>query len=457
MIIDKNSEKQLYLQLYEYIKGEIASGNFKSGDKLPSKRKLTDNLGISINTINTALFLLEEEGYIKAKERVGYFVEEFSDLYITEGTREYVGIVDEDSNHILYNFSPNAISYDNFPYYTFSKLFKETLQDEDPNLLMNPDSSGDDEFKRAIGKYLLESRALQVNPENIVISSGLEYLFQILFHIFSKDDIFALENPGYEILPPMIRSAGYEYKSIPVTEEGIDLVKLEESRANIAVITPSHQFPTGRIMPIKNRLDILNWAYSSESNYIIEDDYDSEFKYVGKTIEPLKSLDASDKVIYIGSFSKSVAPSMRISYMVLPTSLLQSLKQKAPFFICSVPRLNQIVMAKFLENGHFERHLNKMRRLYKKRREFAISELESYKGLADISGAEAGLHIVVDLKSKISDEVLIEEFSKNNIHINAMSKYYSSGKKSENKFLLGFGGMEDEDIREGIRLLMKLI
>lgn len=456
MIIDKTSDKQLYLQLYDYIKGEIASGNYKSGNKLPSKRKISENLGISINTINTALFLLEEEGYIKAKERVGYFIEEISDLYVNEDKIHDSLNVNKDETEILYNFSPNAISYDDFPYYTFSKLFKDTIQEEDENLLKNPDASGDDEFKTAIAKYLLDSRALQVNSENIVISSGLEYLFQILFHVFTKNDIFAVENPGYEILPPMIDSAGFDYVSIKVNEDGIDLESLKKSRANIVCITPSHQFPTGGIMPIRNRLEVLNWASQSENNYIIEDDYDSEFKYVGKTIEPLKSLDANDKVIYMGSFSKSIAPSMRISYMVLPSQLMQILKKKAPFFICSVPRLNQKVMARFLEKGHFERHLNKMRRLYKKRREFVISEIESYNQKSIISGAEAGLHIVLELKTKKSDEKLNHEFKQNKIHLNAMSKYYNDGKPSTQKYLLGFGGMDEKMLKEGIKKIMSL-
>lgn len=210
-------------------------------------------------------------------------------------------------------------------------------------------------------------------------------------------------------------------------------------------------------MPISKRLKILDWANSSENNYIIEDDYDTEFRYVGKPIDPLKSLDTNDKVIYMGSFSKSIAPSLRISYMILPNRLMNILKQDVPFFICSVPVIDQMVMAEFLEKGHFERHLNKMRRIYKKHRESLINELSKYPQVLNISGADSGIHIVVTLKTEKDDQEIVSACFKKGIRIQALSEFYNSSKTSSSKFILGFGSLNKESISKGVKGIIETI
>ncbi|MFB0972029.1 MAG: PLP-dependent aminotransferase family protein, partial [Neofamilia sp.] len=357
----------------------------------------------------------------------------------------------------IYDFSSSAISEGEFPFYTFSKLYRQVIEKYRENILTNSDPNGKLEFKVAISKYLRESRGLIVNPKNIVISSGMEYLFQILFYIFPQDNIFGVENPGYDILPSMIKSRGFGVVPIEIGSEGIDIDTLKKSDVSILTITPSHQFPTGTIMPISKRLQVLHWANMSSNNYVIEDDYDSEFRYVGKPIDPLKSLDTEDKVIYMGSFSKSVAPSLRISYMILPESLLESLSEDAPFFICSVPVIEQMVMAEFLTNGHFERHLNRMRRTYKKNREAAIKALEKEPKVLDISGADAGIHIVVEFDTKKSDSELKKEFLDAGISISPLSEYYSGEKPSRSKFILGFGGLSRDLLTEGIGKILQIL
>ena len=458
MKIDSRSKIPLYLQVYEFYKEKIVQGEFKSGEKLPSKRQLSETLGISINTVSKAYYLLEEEGFINPKERSGYFVEQLNNSFSKKvPTKVYENSTTE-TFKAKYDFSSSSIDTELFPYYTFSKLYKEVIESENENILINSETNGKLEFRKSISKYLRETRGLDTNPENIVISSGMEYLFEIIFYIFSNDKTFGIENPGYDILPSMIESRGFDFKSINISKEGIDISSLLKSNIDLLCVTPSHQFPTGNIMSINNRLEVLNWANSKTSRYIIEDDYDSEFKYVGKPIDPLKKLDTKDKVIYLGSFSKSLAPSLRISYMILPSSLIKILKEDAPFFICSVPVIEQIVMAKFIGNGHFERHLNKMRRIYKKRRELLIENLSKKNKVLDISGADSGLHIVVEFETDKTDEEILEKAKDKGIKIQSLSEFFNDkNSTSKSKFLLGFGGLSKDDLEEGVNELLRII
>lgn len=458
MKIDSRSKIPLYLQVYEFYKEKIVQGEFKSGEKLPSKRQLSETLGISINTVSKAYYLLEEEGFINPKERSGYFVEQLNNSFSKKvPTKVYKNSTTE-TFKAKYDFSSSSIDTELFPYYTFSKLYKEVIESENENILINSETNGKLEFRKSISKYLRETRGLDTNPENIVISSGMEYLFEIIFYIFSNDKTFGIENPGYDILPSMIESRGFDFKSINISKEGIDISSLLKSNIDLLCVTPSHQFPTGNIMSINNRLEVLNWANSKTSRYIIEDDYDSEFKYVGKPIDPLKKLDTKDKVIYLGSFSKSLAPSLRISYMILPSSLIKILKEDAPFFICSVPVIEQIVMAKFIGNGHFERHLNKMRRIYKKKRELLIENLSKKNKVLDISGADSGLHIVVEFETDKTDEEILEKAKDKGIKIQSLSEFFNDkNSTSKSKFLLGFGGLSKDDLEEGVNELLRII
>lgn len=458
MKIDSRSKIPLYLQVYEFYKEKIVQGEFKSGEKLPSKRQLSETLGISINTVSKAYYLLEEEGFINPKKRSGYFVEQLNNSFSKKvPTKVYENSTTE-TFKAKYDFSSSSIDTELFPYYTFSKLYKEVIESENENILINSETNGKLEFRKSISKYLRETRGLDTNPENIVISSGMEYLFEIIFYIFSNDKTFGIENPGYDILPSMIESRGFDFKSINISKEGIDISSLLKSNIDLLCVTPSHQFPTGNIMSINNRLEVLNWANSKTSRYIIEDDYDSEFKYVGKPIDPLKKLDTKDKVIYLGSFSKSLAPSLRISYMILPSSLIKILKEDAPFFICSVPVIEQIVMAKFIGNGHFERHLNKMRRIYKKKRELLIENLSKKNKVLDISGADSGLHIVVEFETDKTDEEILEKAKDKGIKIQSLSEFFNDkNSTSKSKFLLGFGGLSKDDLEEGVNELLRII
>lgn len=454
MIIDQKSKAALYLQIYEYFKEKIVSGHFKSGDRLPSKRNLAEELGLSLNTISKAYYLLEDEGFILAVERSGYFVEQLNNFYPKIDVNEEVRDMKEKkrSKEILYDFSPYSIDEEKFPYYTFSKIFKEVIDTGGRDVISQSDPLGKWDFRKAISKYLNDSRSLNVKAENIVISSGMEYLYEMLFYIFSKDSVFAVENPGYDILPEMISSRGFTCKPVKVKADGVSLVDLETSGANVLTITPSHQFPTGSIMPISKRLDLLKWASSKEGRYLIEDDYDTEFRYVGRPIEPIKKLDAKDRVIYMGSFSKSLAPSMRVSYMILPDKLMEDLKVNFPFFICPVPVINQLVMTKFLGQGYFQRHLNRMRRNYKKKREALIEKLQTYPQVLDISGADSGIHIVVEVKTK-KDDFEIERLCKDKgIEIYPLAAYYSknSKEKSSGKFLFGFGNLSLASLNKGL-------
>lgn len=451
------SKTPLYEQLYLNIKNEIENGNLKKNQKLPSKRNFSETLGVSINTITRAYNQLIDEGYIKSLERSGFYVENIENqLIISEREEENIKEDSIKEKDIKYNFSYNKVDYENYPFNIWRKLCNESIDEYDMDLLEMTNAKGLTQLRRCILNYIRDSRGVSTKVENIFISAGTEYLFQILFQILDEDSIFAVENPGYERLSTMFESSLKKYTSLPLDESGISFNELKNSKANVVCITPSHQFPMGIIMPIKRRMELLSWAEEDRNRYIIEDDYDSEFKYRGRPIPSLKSFDKNDKVIYMGSFSKSIAPSIRISYMVLPDELVNRFNEEMPFFQCCVPTLSQKILARFIEKGQFERHLNKMKRVYKKKREQVVSLLKELIPKCKIIGEEAGLHLILSINKETEEEDIIDSLKEKGIGITGISECYSDKRQRSSKekmLILGYGGIPYEKIKPGINLL----
>ena len=360
----------LYMQIYEYFKNEIINGTYKANTKLPSKRNLAKEYKISLNTVDNAYSKLLEEGFIYSKERQGFFVSDVGELYVLDS--KPIHITKEEEN-IEYDFSYSGVS-EEFPYKIFKKISSNIFDNKD--ILEKVDYQGYLPLRTQISEYLDKSRGFKAEPSQIVISSGSEYLFQIIFKLISGK--FGIEDPGYNMLSNIMDTNDINYEFIPVDKNGMDLTKLKKSKSDFCVITPAHQFPTGVIMNMQRRVELLNMK---KIKYVIEDDYDSEFKYSKRPVPALKSIDVNDKVIYIGSFSKSISPSFRVSFMVLPFDLVEKYNKIFKFFICPVSIMVQKMLTTFIETGEFEKHLNRMRKIYSKKRQLLMDMLNERKDI----------------------------------------------------------------------------
>lgn len=455
--LNTDGREPIYHQLYTHIKEEIKSGSIPYDTKLPSKRKLSAYLNISQNTIQSAYDQLIEEGYITAVEKKGFFVCKIDFLQKLSVTPVTADKVLPDASDARYDFSYHGVDLPSYPFDIWRRLTKDAINEYDRELLLQGDFLGYPRLRTAIASYLHQSRGVNCNSNQIIISSGTEMLFQSLIQLFNADSIYGIENPGYEKLNQLFIGNRARFRPICIDGNGMLLSEVLSSNANILCITPAHQFPSGGIMPISRRMQLLNWANEADNRYLIEDDYDSEFKYSGKPIPALQGLDSNEKVIYMGSLSKSIAPTLRVSYMVLPAPLMQLFKEKLSYILCPVPILEQKVLCSFIENGYFERHLNKMRTIYKKKRDILVKEITDLKCGIEILGAEAGLHLLLRVPNGMSEEKLIGEAMKQSVKIYGISKYYidHSYQKEQATLLLGFATIPEKSIKEAVRLLGK--
>ena len=453
--LNNNIETPLYKQLYDFIKQEIAENNLKKNQKLPSKRNLSEHLNISVNTVTKSYEMLLDEGYIYSKERCGYFVSNIENLLKIEKAH-----LDEEENRKVkyrYNFRINNIDNSYFPVYTFKKISARIMTGNREELLEERNPQGILKLRKSIKNYLYDGRAVKTEEKNIIISSGTEYLLQILFYILPENSKFAVENPGYKIQSEIFKLNRIPYEKIDVDLKGMIYEELEKTDCNIVFLTPSHQFPTGAVMPVSRRIQFLNWANKKAGNYIIEDDYDSEFRYKNKPIPALKSLDQQDNVIYIGNFSKSITSTVRLSYMVLPDRLLKRYYEIMPFINCPVSNIVQLSISDFIDNGYFERHLNKMRNIYSKKRERAI-ELLKRERKVKIIDSKAGLHFIAEIDTLSSEKKISQIMADNGIYVQGLEDYYYNEKNYRlPRIIIGYGGMSIPELEEGIGKFREII
>lgn len=452
--LEKSSSAPMYEQLYEGIKQAILKHQLAPNKKLPSKRQLADYLSISQTTVELAYNQLLAEGYIRSMPRVGYFVENIEELPLIETAKTTVDQAPVEASY-KYNFSPSFIDEQAFPMATWRKYAKTVLDDQSAHLLQMGQKQGEYDLRVQITEYLLHSRGIQASPEQIVIGSGTEQILPMIVRLFKENTKIAVENPGYSTVP--LAHAKHLIVPISVEEDGLSVEQLEQSEASVVYVTPAHQFPTGSILSASKRSQLLRWALKKPERYIIEDDYDSEFRYVGKPISTLTSLDKNDKVIYISTFTKSLMPSLRVAYFVLPKSLLPLYKKQLGFYSSTVPRFDQHILAQFMKDGHFAKHVNKMRKIYKRKHDLVIQTLQKHYSTVRITGEEAGMHLNIHFRSKFSEQQLIEKAKKAQINIRGISTYYFTPKETDEvSFLLGFGGIPQEEIEQAIHALMTI-
>ncbi|MEH7454167.1 PLP-dependent aminotransferase family protein [Gottfriedia acidiceleris] len=447
------SKMPLYVQLYGYIKEEIRSGKIPPMTKLPAKRKLAMYLEVSKNTVESAYEQLLAEGYIESVSRKGYFVCEFEQMMLTEKKREFVKEVLYGEQIYKYDFTQTGVDPKSFPFAVYRKISNEVWQQENKDLLFLGHPQGESNLREEIAKYLYESRGVRCSSSQIVIGAGTQFLIRILFQLL-KGKHFAVENPGYHRKLVVFEKGEENVQMIPLDEDGICIAALEASNAKVIFVTPSHQFPCGMIMPIKRRGQLLQWAQEEYGRYIIEDDYDSEFRYSGKPIPALQGLDTEGNVIYMGTFSKALLPSLRMSYMVLPKQLIKLYHSQYLFYTQSVSRVDQEIIRRFLNEGHWEKHIHKMRVVYRKKRDVLVSAIERYfSNKVEVIGEDSGLHILLKVHNGMLEEELIKRAAENSIKVYPVSMYYSEGNIPKNTVLLGFAILLEAEIEEAIRLL----
>ncbi|WP_066073379.1 MocR-like pyridoxine biosynthesis transcription factor PdxR [Neobacillus soli] len=456
---DHGSGEPLYIQLYNFFKKDIQTGKIEPGEKLPSKRKLSHYLGISQNTVETAYDQLLAEGYVESEERKGIYVKELNrDLFLhSNNAPKSTKVLVEEIVQYEVDFSHGEIALEHFPHSIWRRLTIQSLYEEESSYFLNGEPQGELPLREAIAKYLYQSRGVRCSANQIIIGAGTQYLIGVLTMIIGRDAIYSMEDPGFHRTREAFKDQGVTLRSIPLDQDGVDIKHLFSSKANVTYVTPSHQFPNGMVMPIIRRMELLKWA-EEDGRYIIEDDYDGEFRYKGKPIPSLQGLDRNGKVIYLGTFSKSLIPSIRISFMVLPSSLLEKYKSHFTIYKQTVSRLHQHTLSQFMINGHWERHLNKMRTVYRKKQTALVQSIEKYMGQqATIIGDDAGLHILLSVQNQLSEKELIERAKAYKVQVYPTSVYYENNQPDrEPMVLLGFGGLTEEQIKHGIRLLKEV-
>jgi len=440
--LKKSPGVPLYEALYRCIRSDILSGRLLPGEKLPSKRALADNLEVSKITVETAYNQLLSEGYICSREKVGYFVEAVErPVHLPAASKA------PESIPSVPKLDLTGSGTEHFPFSVWTKLQREVMLDYGEQLLLPLPNRGILELRRAIADHLTAFRGMMVDPENILIGAGTDFLYNLLIQLLGRDSVYAVEEPGYGKIRKIYAAGGVECLSAAMDRLGVRPDSLGNAR--VLHISPSHHFPTGLVTPVSRRLELLTWAKAGD-RWIIEDDYDSEFRFDAHPMPAMQSLDRS-RVIYMNSFSKSLAPSIRISYMVLPPALMAEFQRKLGFYSCTVPSFEQYTLARFLSRGYFEKHINRMRKFYKNRRNKVVSLLETcaFADKLTILEQDAGLHFLLKVDTALSDRALTEKLEAAGIRIHALSSYYHPGTDGDTHCLVvNYAGLKEEALEQ---------
>lgn len=417
----------LYEFLYQKIRQDILTGTLTAHEKLPSKRKLARHLQISVITVENAYAQLVLEGYVYSQEKQGYFVSPLALETTVPIQTMPAGSQSRTDGSTTLRHPPvtEALSYTEFPFSVWARLMRQILTEENKTLLAPTPFHGVTELREAIAWHLFHFRGMTVSPGQIIIGAGTEYLYGRIIQLLGKDLSYAVENPGYPKIARIYQHYGAVCQFIPMDDKGFSVQALTWTGAEVTHVSPSHHYPTGIVMPAGRRFDLLAWAAQHSSRYIIEDDYDSEFRYQGRPIPSLYSMDQSDKVIYINTFSRTISPSIRISYMVLPPPLVERYQSELSFYSCPVPSFEQYTLARFIRQGYFEKHLNRMKTAYRKQRDGLKSALRQAFGSIphQFIGEDAGLHFLVKVDTKKSETALIRTARASGLNLSFLSEY----------------------------------
>lgn len=442
----------LYEQLYRHISTAVQSGQIPPGAKLPSKRQLCATLGVSMSTVETAYALLSAEGYVISKPRSGYVAARIAPLAPPAPAAGPAPAAEpEAAPRWEYSFSTGAVDTSVFPFSSWARITKEAVY-ENPELLQRGHPQGDLPLRTALAEFLAQYRGVRCAPDQIIVGAGGDYLMSTVLQLLPEYREVALEDPGYPAAYAVVRHHERRAASVPVDGEGMDPDALERSGARLAYVTPSHQFPLGLTMPAGRRSQLLQWAGAAEGRYLIEDDYDSEFRYSSRPIPAMQGLDRQGRVIYLGTFSRSIAPAIRVAYLILPPALLERYRRDFPLAASTVSRFEQEALRRFLEQGLYIRHLRRAGNLYRRKNLLLTQALSAIPG-AELSGAQAGLHFLLTLPGREEGE-LVELAAARGVRVHPLSQYCHKIPPLPSTLVLGYAGLtEDELPRAAERLI----
>ncbi len=452
-VLRSGDKTPLYEQLYRAIKEDILSGQIAGGEKLPSKRALSEHLNISRITVEAAYDQLVTEGYLRACPRSGYFAETLEVLPVKPAPLPPPAATAAPA--------PPTFSADHFPFSVWAKLMRGVLLDQRDLLLQTPPNTGLPALRQAIAGLLRRSRGMEVSPDSIVIGAGAEYLYTLLLQLLGRDKCYGLENPGYPKIRQVYEANGVQICPIPLDGQGASAAVLTRSDAQVLHLSPGHQYPTGIVMPITRRQQLMAWVGENSDHWLIEDDYDSEFRFDGRPVPTMYSMDAIGRVIYLNTFSRTITPALRISYMILPPALMERYRQALGFYSCTVPSFEQLTLARFLDEGYFEKHVSRMKRHYRLLRNQFLELLQKSPKAASmaVQGDEAGLHLLLHLNTTLDDRALEQRLADAGLRAAGLYRF-QTGLPMEDirgRVVLQYADLAEADLPRVVQLLETLV
>ena len=441
----------LYEYLYHCIRTDILNGTLSAGEKLPSKRALAEHLHISVITVEAAYQQLEAEGYVYTQPKRGFFICPVETPYVSSAQPAIPP--EQPSPSWELDLSRNQADLSLFPASTWARLTRQVLSEDD--FLSPAPHQGLLALRQAIAEDLRHSRGMAVLPEQIVVGAGAAYLYLLLAQLFGSGAVFAVEDPGYPKIRKVYEKHGAACVPVPMDRHGVDPDALAASGATVAHISPTHHYPTGIVTPIGRRQALLRWAEESD-RFIIEDDYDSEFRFTGRPIPTLQSIDTGDRVVYMNTFSQTISPSMRVGFMVLPLRLLERYRKELDFYACTVPVMDQLVLTRFLSGGYFEQHISRMRKEYRNRRDAVLSAFQtsSFASRIHITEQGAGLHFLMHLDTAQTDDALRKKAEAAGVRLGFLSDYAGRSYSTlSHTLVVNYAGLSPDRLPDTIHLL----
>ena len=445
----------LYEYLYRCIRRDILSGALAAGERLPSKRALAEHLRLSVITVEGAYSQLEAEGYVYTRPKQGFFVCPVQQ--VPEPLRPAVIPPEPVPPVWKLDLARNQADSSRFPAATWARLTRQVLSEG--SFLTPGPHQGLYALRRAIADDLRARKGMTVSPEQVVIGAGAEYLYILLAQLLGRQSVVAVEDPGYPKIRQVYRKYGVSCRPIPLDRHGMDPASLAASGATAVHLSPNHHYPTGTITTIGRRQTLLRWAEDQDAT-IIEDDYDSEFRFAGRPIPALQSIDTGGRVVYMNTYSQTISPSMRMGFMVLPPRLLERYRRELGFYACAVPVLDQHVLARFLSGGYYEQHLSRMRKEYRTRRDAVLAAFRSspFAGRVTISEQGAGLHFLLRLDTALDDETLRQRAESLGVRLAFLSEYSTDPREAyAHTLVVNYGGLEPEHLAETMSLLAEVL
>ncbi len=453
MLLLPEDGSPLYLNLYRQLRAQIETGERKAGEKLPAKRVMASQLGVSVNTVDAAYGQLLSEGFVEARPRSGYYVQPIGQIQRLPPPPQAAVSADAPRDGVRVDFAPGDIAREKFPFTVWNRLLKGAM--DDPASLRRAEPQGDPGLRRAVAAYLHAARGVNCGPDQVVIGAGSDSLLSLLSYLLPNRYTAAVENPVYNKAYRLFARMGHRVVPAEIDRQGVMAEPLEDLADALLYATPSHQYPLGLSMPMGRRVKLLNWAGRGSSRFILEDDYDSEFRYDARPVPSLQSIDKNGRTIYLGTFSRSVAPSVRVSYLVLPPALLNLYRRGYAGFACAVSTLEQIALREFLLQGHFETHLNRMRVCYRAKRARLLAGLAPLEGQIRCIGEAAGCHLTLQSRNGLSEMELCRRALSAGVRVYPISPFFMGDCPYDGKVLLGFGGLSEGALQAGAAALCR--